>query len=177
MEPTRYDGNEWRLLAKELTPRQLRKSLKSAYRKEARKALAIARTSLMASGLKVEGDRSDWKKGVRAHYYSRGGGFLVTVKGKASGRGGKEQSMHRNRRGRKLPILMWAEDGTQARYSARRGKKHRRNSPKNGTYRGSMEAYGFLAKAAPAMYRSVQDGMLPQVEAAVRKVAAKCGFV
>ena len=199
MEPKQYTGNEWKELAGQLNARQIRNSLKRAYRKEAKKAVAIARGSLRASGLKVEGNRADWERGVRSHIYSRGGGFLVTVKGRQASKRGKEASMHANRyyakTGRKLPILMWAEDGTRERYAgpggwkyswsgngklaARHGdryKPRRRKLRISGTSRGRLREYGFLKRAAPAMYRSVESGLFPEVEAAVRKTAAKCGF-
>lgn len=199
MDPNLYTGQEWRLLARQLNARQLRSSLKKAYRREAREAVKMARASLRASGLQVRGNRSDWEKGVRSHVYSRGGGFLVTVKGRASGRSRKELSMHENRRydrtRRRLPVLMWAEDGTRQRYSgpgkwryewqgnaklaARHGAKYklrRQRVRTSGLNRGRMPAYHFLDKAAPAMFRTVEAGLLPDVRKGVEETARKCGF-
>lgn len=198
MDPEQYNASEWKELAKQLTAKQLRGALKSAYRKEAKKAVNIARAKLLATGMSVKGNRSDWAKGVRSYIYSKGGGFLVTVKGRAGARG-KELSMHENRRypttKRRLPILMWADTGTRQRYSGpgergyewgrtkristRHGivyKIRRRQVRTSGINRGKMPAYRFLDKASPAMYRSVEVGLLPEVENAVRKAAAKAGF-
>lgn len=199
MDPEQYNASEWKELAKQLTARQLRGALKSAYRKEAKKAVAIARAKLRASGLSVKGNRGDWEKGVRSFIYSKGGGFLVTVKGRAGNGRKKELSMHENRRypvtRRRLPILMWADTGTRQRYSGpgergyewgrtkristRRGivyKIRRRQVRTSGINRGRMPAYRFLDKASPAMYKSVEAGLLPEVEKAVRRTAAKAGF-
>lgn len=198
MRPEEYTGKEWQELAQQLTSRQLRNAMKGAYRKEAKKAVSIARGKLRASGMKVEGNRSDWEKGVRSHIYSRGGGFLVTVKGRAGNGNKKEKGMHENRRygktKRRLPILMWAEEGTTQRYSGpgktkkvysgtwHKTKKGIAYKPRtyrrriSGISRGKMPAYRFLDKAAPAMYKSVEEGLLPELETAVLKQAAKAGF-
>lgn len=177
-EGTGNDVLGWGALAKQLDTRQLRNALKQAYRREARKALAVARGKLRSSGLHVQGSRPDWEQGVRSRIYPRGGGFMVTVKGRASGRGGKEASMHANRfyvrTGRRLPILQWAEEGTaerRTRPSRRARAKGAKASP-----RGRMPAYRFMERATPQMFRSVEGGLAGEVEAAVRRVAAKAGF-
>lgn len=198
MDPKHYTAEEWNELTRQLTPRQMRNALKGAYRREAGRAVNIARSSLRQSGLKVEGNSADWEKGVRSHVYSRGGGFLVTVRGRSSGRNRKERSMHENRRGLHLPVLMWAEEGTRMRYSgpggwhyeysragnaklaARHGAKYKLRKTRvrhSGIPRGRMKAYGFLERAAPQMFRSVEAGLLPDVEKAVVRIARRCGLL
>jgi len=188
------DGKDLATLAKELTPRQLRNALKRSYRAEAKKVLGIARRHLHASKLKVKGNKSDWDKGIRSHIYSKGGGFLITVKAHRSNlKGEGEKSMHENRKGFKKPILMWAEEGTN--YRQRGGKKVRVKHGIYGTHRSGktrywtetirkngiptkrMPAYRFLDKATPEMNSTVETDLGKEVGVAVEKVAKKCGFI
>lgn len=197
MQPNQYTGSEWTQLAKELSPRQMRNALKRSYRTEAKKALAVARRKLHKSGLHVEGNKADWDKGIRSHIYSKGGGFMLTVKARRANHNGKgEKSMHQNRKGFKKPILMWAEEGTQKRQAKSKGwhyeqtgswklwarhgtayKPRKRKVRYGGLNRGQMGAYGFLEKATPEMYQVVEADLGVEVGAAVEKVAKKCGFI
>ncbi len=193
MNPEEYTGKEWAELAKQLSVRQIRNGMKSAYRKEAKKAVEIGQRYLMTSGMVVRGNAGTWKKSVRSYIYSKGGGFLVTVKGRAKTRkNGKELSMHENRRfgkvitrgpakgirnERRMPIAMWAEDGTNPRKHRGWKLKGLKLSKMKGSGTGRMKAYGFLEKATPEMFRSVEAGLTPQIEASVMKQAAKAGFV
>lgn len=89
MDPKDYTGKEWTELLKSLTPRQIRNSIRNAYRREANDIRKIAVQKLRSSGLKVRGNSSDWEKGIRAYVYSRGGGFMVTVKARGVNRQGR----------------------------------------------------------------------------------------
>lgn len=209
MQPDQAVEKDLAQLAKEMNPKQLRNSLKRAYRAEAKKVLGIARKSLHATRLQVKGSKSDWDKGIRSHIYSRGGGFMITVKAhRANLKGQGEKSMHRNRfyddhkgaRGktlkgtkRALPILMWAEEGTN--YRQRGGKKVRIKHGIYGSHRSGktrywtgtirkdgiptkrMPSYRFLEKATPEMNRTVKTDLGKEVNVAVEKVAKKCGFI
>lgn len=172
MDPRKYDAREWTELAAKLDTRQMKRALKGAYRTEAAKVVKTARRSLATSGLQVKGNKADWQKGIRPYVYSRGGGFMVTVK---PGRGkNRTKSMHRNRQGLEKPVLMFAEDGTTARKTKTKTKRWTR--ARKGHATGRMPAYGFLQRAQPEMYRKVEEGLLPQVEKQVRKAAARAGF-
>lgn len=176
MDPEQYTGKEWTQLIKEMNPKQLRNSLKRAYRAEAKQALVIARRYLHSSGLDVHGNRTDWEKGIRSHIYSRGGGFLLTVKARgASRKGTGEKSMHVNRRGIKKPVLMWAEEGTKLRKTRTKTRFFVRM--RKGHVTGRIKAYGFMEKAAPDMFRTVEEGLSKELDTAVEKVAKKCGFI
>ena len=126
--------------------------------------------------------------------YSKGGGFLITVKAHRSNlKGEGEKSMHENRKGFKKPILMWAEEGTN--YRQRGGKKVRVKHGIYGTHRSGktrywtetirkngiptkrMPAYRFLDKATPEMNSTVETDLGKEVGVAVEKVAKKCGFI
>ena len=175
----------------------MRNALKRSYRTEAKKALGIARKALRESGLHVEGNKADWDNGIRSHIYSRGGGFLITVKARRANLQGKgEKSMHKNRKGFKKPILMWAEEGTQKRQAKSKGwhyehtgswklwvrhgtsyKPRKRKVRHGGFNRGSMPGYGFLDKATPEMFQVVESDFGVEVGAAVENVAKKCGFI
>ena len=194
MQPDQAPEKDLAQIAKEMTPKQLRKSLKRAYRAEAKKVLGIARQQLHRSKIQVKGNQADWEKGIRSHIYSRGGGFLITVKAhRANLKGQGEKSMHENRKGFKKPVLMWAEEGTKERQ--RGGKKIRIKHGIYGTHRsgktqywtetirkdgiptGQMGAYGFLERATPEMFQTVEHDLGTEVGVAVEKVAKKCGFI
>ena len=176
MDPSAYNGKEWTELLRQMTPRQIRNSLKRAYRAEAKKAREMAVRSLRSRGPEVRGNARDWDNGVRSHIYSRGGGFLLTVKPRKAGKGGKgEKSMHTNRRGITKPVLLWAEEGTRqraTRSSSRFAARKRKGHPT-----GRMPAYGFLAAAEGEIGRMVEADLGKEVRVAVEKVAKKCGFL
>lgn len=173
MDPKDYTGKEWSELARQLTPRQLRNSVKRAYRREAAKARAIAVQQLRSSGMSAEGDKKDLERSIRQRVYSRGGGFMVTVKAKSSG--DKTQGMHRNRYGKLKPVLVFAEDGTVSRKTKTKTRIFTRI--RKGHPTGSMPKFGILDKSTAGMFRSVETGLFPEVEAAVIKSARKSGII
>lgn len=178
MKPEEYNGSEWRNLLNQMNGKQIKKSLRGAVRAEARKAQKIAQQQLEVSGLQVKGNAADWKKGIRTRIYpdNKGLGFLVTVKARAASRNGNtEKSMHKNRFGLKKPILMWAEEGTDARKTKTKTKFFVRQKKAHRT--GRMKPYGFIERATPEMFKTVEENLTPEVEKAVTKVAKKCGFI
>ena len=197
MNTTQYTG-DWMQLVRELSPKQMRNALKRSYRSETKTVVGIAQRYLRQTGMTVRGDRSDWEKGIRGHIYSRGGGFLVTVKAhraslKQMSQGHPGLSMHKNRRGWYKPVLMWAEEGTQPR--KRGGKRVKADNAHNtakaqgriggawqyirkgGIKTGRMKPYRFLERATPEMFQAVEAGLTPEVGRAVENVARKCGFI
>jgi hypothetical protein len=179
MNPEEYTGKEWENLLRQMNGKQIKKSLRGALRAESRKAQKIAQSKLQTSGLRVQGDTADWKKGIRTRIYpdNKGMGFMITVKARAASRktGNGEKSMHKNRFGFKKPILMWAEEGTKSRKTKTQTKWGFRKRKGHST--GRMGAYGFMEAATPEMFQSVEAGLAPEVDKAVTKVAKKCGFV
>lgn len=164
MDPKDYTGIEWNRLLKEMTPKQLRTSLKAGMRRTAKKVKDRAVQSLQANGPKhVKGSRRDWTRGIRSYIYSRGGGFLVSTKPH------KTKGFHRNRQGLDKPVLMWAEDGTKQR-SRKRTFYHSKPST------GRMPRYGFLEKAEPSFPGIIEGELEKDVAAAVVKAARKAGF-
>ena len=156
-------GKHFTDLLREMNVKQLRNSLRRAYRAEAKKQLAIAQGYAARTGMH---NAAASAKAVYSYVYSRGGGFLVTVKGNKK----NDKGMYRNSKGRLKPVMMWAEDGTENR-STRNGGQRRSHAT------GSMGRYGFLQKAEAEMFPTAEADLLPEVEAAVEKVARKAGFV
>ena len=109
MKPEEYTGSEWQYLLKQMDGKEIKKSLRSAIRAEAKKAQKIAQDKLAATDLQVQGNTADWKKGIRTYIYNpnRATGFMVTVKARAASRktGKGEKSMHQNRKGFKKPVF------------------------------------------------------------------------
>ena len=199
MTPADYKATEWQDLLRGMNTRQIRKSLKGAVRSVARKVRQVALRNLASSGLQVEGNTRDWKAGLRARVYpdSKGTGFMLTVKperkdgkgyhagrryGKTITRGSKSGSINK----RKLPVLMWAEDGTRSRNVGgrkgfTRGKsrytgKTVRHYKRGGHSTGKMPVYGFLEKSEPEAFRIVEGDLAKALELSVVKVASKAGF-
>lgn len=141
--------------------RQLRNTLKSAYRKEAKKVRQIAQASLAATGMR---NAAKMTSGVLYYVYSRGGGFAVTVK---YGRRAKK-AVYTNSRGQTKPVQMWADEGTGQRYTKRRGWKA-------GHYTGSMPAYHFMQEAEQKS-GFVEADLWKEIEAAVDRRAQKLGL-
>ena len=197
MKPEEYTGSEWQYLLKQMDGKEIKKSLRSAIRAEAKKAQKIAQDKLDATDLQVQGNTADWKKGIRTYIYNpnRATGVMVTVKARAASRktGKGEKSMHQNRKGFKKPVLMWAEEGTQPR--KRGGKRVKADNAHNtakaqgriggawqyirkgGIKTGRMKPYRFLERATPEMFQAVEAGLTPEVGRAVENVARKCGFI
>ena len=144
-----------------LNPHQLKLTLKSAYRKEAKKVRQIAQASLAATGMH---NAAKMASGVLYYVYSRGGGFAVTVK---YGRRAKK-AIYTNSRGQTKPVQMWADEGTEQRYTKRRGWKA-------GHYTGSMPAYHFMQDAEQKS-GFVEADLWKEIEAAVDRRAQKLGL-
>lgn len=95
-DPSQYKGKEWNKLLQCFNKRDLKASLKGAYRKTGNEILTIARQRLMSSGI---AHASKLKKGIRLRVYPRGGGFMITVKPHG------KQGYHVNRFGLEKPGL------------------------------------------------------------------------
>lgn len=149
--------------------RLIKNTLKRAYRAEGKKVRQTALQSLHSTSLSVEGNKSDWDKGVRLRIYSKGGGFMVSVKGT------RGRSMHVTRSGREKPILMWAEGGTKQRKTKSKTKFFKRIRKPHAT--GSMPAYNFLERVTPQSYQMVERDLFKEVEQAAYKVAVKAGMI
>ena len=167
MRPEEYKGQEWIDLLQALDQKQLRNTLRKAYRRVAKPLVAKARASLDARGPRVKGNQRDWKAGLRAHIYSKGGGFSITMKSH------NKKGYHVNRFGKEKPILRWAEEGTKERFTRIRGFISRKGS----VSRGEMPRYGFLAAVEPQIYTDAENSLQSELEAAVVSNAKKYGWI
>lgn len=163
-------SKEFRALAKAMTPRQLRNSLKRAYRAEAKKIRGMALQSFRAANVDVRGNRQDIEKGIRTRIFPRGGGFMLTLKPHKSNGAGVHENRHYGRTGKKWPVLMWLEDGTKMR------KRGTRRS-KRGHSTGRVHALGFIKGKREEMNRAFEADMAKELETAVEKVARKHGLI
>lgn len=179
-----YEGKEFAAVLRAMSQRQLRNSLKSAYRKVARKAKAVVVGKAAASGLK---NGASVGRSVRVRIYPWGNGFMLTAKPRNGGKGSAgsvAKGYHKNRNGLWKPIALWSNGGTQSR-NIRTDKKVRVNfgSGKKGAWRtigrsrGAMPVYGFMDKANNEAVNAVGNDMFGEIVAAVDKRLQKEAIV
>ncbi len=170
-DPGRYKGKEWNELLQVFNKRDLKASLKGAYRKVGNEILKVARDKVAQSGI---ANASKLKKGMRLRVYPRGSGFMITVKPHG------KQGYHLNRFGLQKPVLMWAEEGTKVRYARKGGGQVVDMADGKwrtlGRRRGQMPAYHFLdgveGSGAPIIEREIGA----RLEEQVLKRAEKAGY-
>lgn len=100
-------GQAWNDLLKTFDQREMKRTLKDAYRRTGKMIAAVAKRSVEGSGIN---DAGKLAKGVRVRVYPRGGGFMITVKPHGN------SGYIKNRHGLEKPVLMWAAEGTVERY-------------------------------------------------------------
>lgn len=171
--PADYKGKEWHELLNAMNARDIKRTLKAAYRRIGKQIADIARQDLASSGLRHGGKM---KKNIRVRVYSRGGGFMITVKPH-----GKQGYYKRSQDGAEKPVVMWASEGTKDRY-ARHGKGIFPIG--NGQYRtmkgnstGQMSAYPFLRRAESQSKGIIEQGIVPEIEKAVEERLRKLGWI
>jgi hypothetical protein len=154
--------------------REIRKALRSGYRKVGNKAAKLVREA-SHSRIRVLGDRRSWDKSIRVRVYPKGGGFVITTKFHG------KQGFHRNRFGLEKPIVMWAAEGTVERY-VRRNKGmsllwRQRYFSGGLPRRGRMPRYGFVDATTGQTYMLVEAELFKELDAAVTKRAEKLGVL
>lgn len=169
-----------------LSPREQRKAMKSAMRREAGRLKKAAVANLAsATGGKTGrtlggGTRQRLAKGlyVRTYPDRYGLGFMVSVKPH-----GKTRGIHTNRRGRQKPVLMWAEDGTRQRAVGKRKQSFFSRSRwtggkvrgyrRSGHSTGRMSAYRFLAKTERETADGIEARLFADFQRNVERKAAQ----
>lgn len=150
--PSEYQGKEWDELLRAMSPRDIKKTLKTSYRRIGKMIADIARNDLANSGLH---NAVKMKRNIRVYAFSRGSGFMVTAKPH-----GKSGYYKRSQDGAEKPVAMWAAEGTKERHV-----NHGRHiypvgngqfRTMKGTWTGSMPGYYFL-KRAGRMGESITD--------------------
>lgn len=170
-----------------------RKAMRGALRRESNRLRKKAVSNLQSSGI-GHGTKHSLSKGIRARVYPEkyGAGFMVTVKPHKANRktGQGEASMHRNRfyddrtgaRGRTLkgtkralPILQWAEEGTDLRRTKTKTKIFTRKRKGHAT--GRMRRYGFMRKTDNQAEQIVEQNLFKDFQANIEKAARKQGLL
>ncbi|MCM1022413.1 MAG: hypothetical protein NC403_09450 [Muribaculaceae bacterium] len=169
MSEIQYDDRELQRLFAELDERHRLRALKGAFRREANQVRKTAINNLRGS---IRSDR-DLERGIRAIVFKRKAGFRVTIGTKKAGKSGKEYGFHTNRRGLKKPVLIWAEAGTEKRYTKTKTKIFRRL--RKGHYTGRMKRYGFMRQTLQQVRESVTEGLHNEIVNNITKVAKKYG--
>ena len=178
-----FDGKEFAAVLNALSPRELKKTLKAAYRVEGKKVKDLVASKAAASGLK---HGTSVGRSVRLRVYSRGGGFMVTVKPRNGGKNSKgsaAKGFHKNRFGQWKPIALWANAGTQSRYIGdHQGRRIKFGKGRNaqwrtiGPFRGSMPAYNFVGKAEAQSVNIVEKDMCGEITSAAKRQLEKRGI-
>ena len=168
----KYDDENLQRLFEALEPKQRQKALKGGFRAIALKVRKKAVTNLRSSGIRTD---RDLEKGIRGYPFSVEPGFEVTIKPKKIGKNGKgEAGMHKNRRGLKKPVLLWAEGGTEERKTkSNGGKRAHRFRAAHST--GRMKRYGFMERTRQETRPTVKNDVDEMVKESIQKVAEKYG--
>ncbi|MDE6772068.1 MAG: hypothetical protein K2J49_05650 [Muribaculaceae bacterium] len=169
-----YDIDNLQAFLNELSPKERTKLFKAGFRKAANKVRKVAVRNLRGSGIR---SGKELEKGIRRVLYRKKSGFRVTVgsAGKGNSRAGDVQAAHHtNRRGKKKPILVWAEGGTARRFvkgSYHKGKRHRGHST------GKMPAYGYMKKTReevlPTVEKEIKESIIETIHTKARKYGGK----
>lgn len=172
MDEKQRIGQAWNDLLKTFDQREMKRTLKDAYRRTGKMIAAVAKRSVEGSGIH---DAGKLAKGVRVRVYPRGGGFMITVK--PHGKSG----YIKNRHGLEKPVLMWAAEGTVERYPRSWAKRFLVNTGDGfrwvGRNRGKMPAYHFLDEAEAQGPKIVEEEIGTAIENATMKRATKLGWL
>lgn len=170
--PAQYNGKDWDELLQAMNPRDIRKTLKTSYRRIGKMIADIARSDLASTSLR---NASKMKRNIRVHVFSRGSGFMITTKPH-----GKSGYYKRSQDGKEKPVLMWAAEGTKERYVYRGNRVYPLGNGQfrtmKGNWTGSMPGYFFL-RHANRMAESITDkNIQPEIEKAVYERLRKAGW-
>lgn len=155
----------------ELEPKRRMQAMKGAFRKAANKVKKQAVGNLRQSGINT---KTGLAKGIRSVVWKKKAGFRVTIGTKKANKQGKgERGFHTNRQKLKKPILIWAEEGTEKRYTKSRTKIFKRK--KKGHYTGKMKPLGFMEKTRKEMEDKVTDELRQAMEESIMKALKKYG--
>ena len=143
----------------ELSPKQQRKGMRAALRREATKVRKIAQARLGESGIDVS---TGLKNNIFARVFPSGSGFMVSVNPNAHG---GRKAIHKNRKGREKPVLFWAESGTTYRF---RGSK--RLGRHTGGRTGRMPSYHFMKDAEAESDVFVERDLWNEIEKKINKI-------
>lgn len=167
-----YDDTQLQRMFAELEPRRRMQAMRGAFRKGANAVRKAAVGNLRQSGLRSD---RDLEKGIRRIVYKQKAGFRVTVgtRIRMAKVFRENAEFHRNRRGKLKPVLMWAEGGTEYRYTKSRTKFWKRARRSHAT--GAMRDYSFMRKTLAQTKDRVTDMIHGNVVKEVTRIARKYG--
>lgn len=167
-----YDDSELQRLFAAMEPAQRLKALRGAFR---RLASGVRRTAVNNLRGSLRSNK-DLERGIRTVVFKKTAGFQVTIGSKVR-RGGKstwtEFSMHTNSKSKSKPVLIWAEEGTEARRTKSCTKIFARSRKGHST--GRMRRYGFMRQTSEQVRGSVTESLHTEIVKSVKKTAAKYG--
>ena len=173
-----FQGKEFTDVLRVMDARQIKLTLKSAYRKEGKKVKKIVE-QVAASATAASGPHagSTLRHGAavgataKVYVYSRGGGFMVDARAR-----GRRGAQYTNSAGATKPVLMWATEGTAVRGRTNWNGKDGGHKRRRGAYRGRMPRYDIIDRAEAQAVSFVEADLQGEVEAATWKRAKKMGF-
>lgn len=172
-----YDDSNLQRLWRALDPDKRKKALKGALRREAAKVRRVALGNLRD----CVSSNSELERGMRAVVWKRAAGFRVTIGTKAAskktGKGARGFYISRKTRGKPgatgKPVLVWAETGTERRYTKTKTRVFTRS--RKGHYTGRMKRYGFMRKTRNQVEGSVTDSLRREIVDNIKRTARKYG--
>ncbi len=173
-----FQGKEFTDVLRAMDARQIKLTLKSAYRKEGKKVKKIVE-QVAASATAASGPHagSTLRHGAavgataRVYVYRQGGGFMIDAR--ARGRGGAQYT---NTAGATKPVLMWATEGTAVRGRTNWSGKDGGHKRRRGAYRGRMPRYDIVDRAEAQAVSFVETDLQGEVEAATWRRAKTMGM-
>ncbi len=173
-----YEGKEFTDVLRAMDARQLKLTLKSAYRKEGRKVKKIVE-QVAASATSSSGPHagSTLRHGAavgasaKVFVYRQGGGFMVDARAR-----GRRGAQYVNSAGATKPVLMWATEGTAVRGRTNWGGKDNGHKRRRGAYRGRMPRYDIIDRAEAMSASFVEADLQGEIEAATWRRAKKMGL-
>lgn len=176
-----YDDSQLQKLFAELEPKRRAQAFRGAFK---RAADTVRKTAISNLRSKIHSNK-DLERGVRSIVYKKkAAGFRVTVGTEKANKKGKGEAGYylnkqnrkkaeKGKKPRKLPVLIWAEDGTDSRKTKTKTKVFRRS--RKGHPTGRMKRYGFMAKARNQVEGSITATLHDEIRASVVRIAKKYG--
>lgn len=164
-----FSGEEFNAILKALDSRELRALLRATYRREGAKVKQLIAGRTGNIGIR-DGSRMA-RSSLRVYTYSKGGGFMVTLKprgkkGLYMTRQDKASPSARWRYGH--PVGMWLNSGSW--------KTGERVTERGGN-RGRLYAYNFLENGEADALRMVRADVYAELQRQLRKRMGKMGIV
>lgn len=164
-----FTGEEFEAILRALNERELRQVLRATYRKEGTKIVKLIASRTGRIGIR-DGEKMA-RKSLRVFTYSKGGGFMVTVKprgkkGLFMTRQDKTAPSKRWRYGH--PVGMWLNSG-----SWRTGNR----VTQTGGRRGRLYGYHFVENGEHDAVIMVRKDVMDDLKTTLQKRMGKMGFV